>query len=165
MGEPSFIYIFIYFQLIQGQPKGKAVFTKKKKKMPDSKTFLQHFGLVKGQSLGLFTILMAKSTHEVLVKNAQYQYKIDLKLKCVVKNQEPSLACMVSESKIILSRFGNPYLCSHGNWKITSRTRDQSIVLVSGLGTANRIPKQKNSLAILESTQDHTKSQKEDPSR
>ena len=48
--------------------------------MPDERSFLKAFGLVKGQKIGEFTIASVHSSHVVIKTYRKYSYGIELRL-------------------------------------------------------------------------------------
>src|SRR5947207_2800929 len=105
--------------------------------MPDPSDFLSGFGIQRGMSMGDYTLSDVKIGHEVVKKNHEYKYPIDIIFTTAreitydnMSNLLHILYDFTKEDRIINSRWGNPYHCTFGVPEFTSKT-DKSVTIHS----------------------------------
>ena len=115
--------------------------------MPESADFLKEFGIIKGNEYYNYKLVSIDINHEEIEKYKEYYYKITLIFEFKVDEQRKndviqlvkSLKKDLKDSKVINSKYGNPYESKIHD--ITFEIKQPNHVKLNANGYAMRIKK------------------------
>lgn len=112
--------------------------------MPETGPYLRGFGIKKNIILDEYQLNSYSITHEEVVKYRKYNYDTILNFTAIGNNYDidnllQELIDQTKNSRIIDSRFGNPYRCWFGDPKIIKHNKNYSQVKILCLGSSKRI--------------------------
>lgn len=91
--------------------------------MPGYKDFLAGFGLMKNLQIGNWIVTHILIEHQQIIRYEKYQYPIELTFQPLNQNADlnqlyQDLMNYTKDSRVIYSKYGNPYNCTLTNWQI-----------------------------------------------
>jgi hypothetical protein len=111
--------------------------------MPDLSDFLHGFGLQQGAQLAGYVLTNVQGEHRQIIRYREYEYPIHLVWMPQTNQQNPQGLLFqfnqaTAGSKIIYSRYGNPYQCDLGMPQIT-QILPNGAVFIETVGHSYRV--------------------------
>lgn len=110
--------------------------------MPELEEYLRGFGLHQGLQLAGYTLSNLHGTHKSIVRYKEYEYDIEMTFTPQSSNNSNALLSalknLTAGSKIINSRYGNPYKCDFGSPHIES-VESNGDVFITTVGHSYRV--------------------------
>lgn len=102
--------------------------------MPDPEAFLRGFGVTEGLQLAGFYLASVSATHITIKRNRQYKYTTTMVFTGQGDPNQLSqaLAAYTQGTRIINSRYGNPYQCWFGSPVIAAVLNGQVNIVAEG---------------------------------
>jgi hypothetical protein len=112
--------------------------------MPEYGPYLRGFGIKKGLKLAGYELISYSISHEEIKKYEKYTYDVILNFEAKNNTYEPKqllhdLRKQTEKSRIIYTRFGNPYRCWFGKPTIIEQNKNLNKIKILCLGHAKRI--------------------------
>lgn len=117
--------------------------------MPEIDDYLSGFGILNGLELSGYRLISAVGSHLELSKG-NYEYPVTMRWRSIISSAKHddlirAIAKKTERSKVIYSKYGNPYECEFGEPQLSHIESDGTVV-ITAVGNSHRLYENRHEL-------------------